>query len=112
MAARGKGNVQQLEKIIPFITSKRTFRQDVSELATGVNIFHLDDRFQIDPVEQTIKCHSACTGYMSHRRAPGFDDDLNHFLIVLNNVQRSGMAGKLDVWSDINQSLSNKILPT
>ena len=55
VAARMKRNVHNvLEKLIPFITSKRTFRQDVSELATGVNVLHSDHWVNIDPVEQPI----------------------------------------------------------
>ena len=68
-----KGNVhyvEQLEKLIPFIATIRTFRQDVSELATGVTTFHLDQWVKSDPVEQPVMCHSLGTGYNSHRRAP------------------------------------------
>ena len=81
MAAREKGHVhyvEQLEKLIPFISSERTFRQDVSELATGVNIFHVDHWVKMDPVKQPIKCHFVGTGYMSHRQTPAFNDHPDH----------------------------------
>ena len=45
MAAREKRivlHVEQSEKLAPFATCARNFRQDGSELATGVNIFPLE----------------------------------------------------------------------
>ena len=96
MAAREKGNVQyveQLEKLIAFIASTRTFRQDGSELATGVTTVHLDQWVKSDPVEQPVMCHSLGTGYKSHRRAPTLS-------LLLVFKQRSVMTGNIDVRRD------------
>ena len=47
---RNVHHVEQLEKSVPFITNERSFSQDVSELAMGVDTFHLDHWVKIDPV--------------------------------------------------------------
>ena len=88
--------VEQSEKLVPFVTCQRTFRQEVSELAAGVNIFPLELWVKIDPVGQPIKCHSVGSGNMSHRRTAAFGDNLDPCLIVFQNEQQSGMAGKSD----------------
>ena len=94
MAARERSihYVEQLEKWVPFVTSKCSFGKDVSELASGVNTFHLDHCTKIHPVEQPVKCHSVGAGYVSHRRASAFDDHLDHCLIVLRRctIKRYG----------------------
>ena len=46
MAAREKTrsfhHVEELEKMIPFVTSECAFGKDARELASGVNVFDLD----------------------------------------------------------------------
>ena len=44
-------NVEQTKKMIPFVTRKTSFSQDVGDLAFGVNIFDFDLGFLIDAVE-------------------------------------------------------------
>ena len=65
MAAREERNahcIEFLERLIPFIASKRTFREGARELATGVNMFSMDHWVEIDPVKQPFKCHSLGAG--------------------------------------------------
>ena len=80
MAARGKSEnhfVEQLEKLVPFITEKmvpfiaseRPVRHDVSGFASGVNKFDLDHWVMVDLVRPPVKCHSASAGKVLHRRA-------------------------------------------
>ena len=107
MATRDVGNVN-----CGRIREDGSVRQSVRDLATGLNIFHLDHRVMIDLVEQQIQCHSVSSGYVSHRRASAFDDYLEHCFIVIKHVQQSVTVRMFCVRSDINQSLSNKILPT
>ena len=66
----------------PSSECQRTFRQDVSDVATGVNILPLELWVKIDPVGQPIKCYSVGSGNMSHRRTPAVSDHLDHSLIV------------------------------
>ena len=42
---------------------------------------------QIDSVKQPIKRDSVGSGHVSHRRTSTFDDHLDHFFIVFENVK-------------------------
>ena len=61
-------NVEQTQKMIPFITCKISLGQYVCELVFGVNV--LGFGIQIDSIEQPIKSNSVGSGNMSHCRAP------------------------------------------
>ena len=112
VAARIKRNVHcVLEKLIPSITSKRTFRQDVSELATGVNELHSDHWVNIDPVEQPI---NATLSVLDTCLIVG----LRPAMIILitaslfSKMHNKALWRKSLTFGGTNQSLSNKILPT
>ena len=47
-------DVEQTKKMTPLITCDITLSQHVSELVSGVNIFHLDFGVHIDPMKQPI----------------------------------------------------------
>ena len=61
-----KANVEQTQKMIPFITCEISLCQYVCELVLGVNVFDLDLGIQIDSVKQPIKSNSVGSGNMSH----------------------------------------------
>ena len=56
-------NVEQTEKMIPFVTRKTSFGWSVGGLVFGVTISDLDRGFQNDPVEQPIKRNSVGSGH-------------------------------------------------
>ena len=51
-------DVEQMKKIIPFITCEITFGQNVCELMFGVNVTNLNLGVQINPVKQLIQSTS------------------------------------------------------
>ena len=59
-------DVQQTQKMIPFITCKISLCQYVCELVLGVDVFDLDLGILIDSIKQPIKSNSARSGNMSH----------------------------------------------
>ena len=48
-------DVEQIQKMVPFVTRETTFGQYVSELVFGVNISDLDFGIKIDSVKQPIQ---------------------------------------------------------
>ena len=62
-------DVEQTQKMIPFIKCEISLCQYVCELVLGVNVFDLDFGVQIDSIEQPIKGNSVGSGNMSHCRA-------------------------------------------
>ena len=62
-------DVEQTQKMIPFITCEISLCQNVCELVLGVNLFDLDLGVQIDSIGQPIKSNSVGSGNMSHCRA-------------------------------------------
>ena len=80
-------NVEQTKKMIPLITCETLFGQHVSELVSGVNIFHLDLWVQIDSVEQPIKRNSEGSGHVSHCWTSSFDNQLDDCFVVFQDVQ-------------------------
>ena len=48
-------DVKQTQQMIPLITCEIPFGQDVCELVSGVDVFDLDFRVQINSIEQPIK---------------------------------------------------------
>ena len=59
-------DVEQTQKMIPFITCEVSLCQYVCELVLGVNVFDLDFGVQIDSIEQS---NSVGSGNMSHNKA-------------------------------------------
>ena len=62
-------NVEQTQKMIPFITCEISLCQYVCELVLGVNVFDLDLGVQIDSIKQPIKSNSVGSRHVSHCRA-------------------------------------------
>ena len=62
-------DVEQTQKMIPFITCEVALGQYVCELVLGVNVFDLDFGVQIDSIEEPIKSNSVGSGNMSDCRA-------------------------------------------
>ena len=59
-------DVEQTQKMIPFITCEISFCQYLCELVLGVNVFDLDIGVQLDVIKQPIKSNSVGSGNMSH----------------------------------------------
>ena len=51
-------NVEQLKKIVPFVTCEITFGQNVCELIFGINVSNLNFRIKINLVKQPIESNS------------------------------------------------------
>ena len=80
-------NIEQMKKIIPFITCEITLCQYVCESVFGVNVFDLDLGVQIDSIKQSIKSNSVCFGHVSHCWTSSFDNHLDDSFVVFKNVQ-------------------------
>ena len=59
-------NVEQTQKMVPFITCEISLCQYACELNLGVNVFDLDLGVQIGYIKQPIKSNSVGSGNMSH----------------------------------------------
>ena len=82
-------DVEQTQKMIPFITCEISLCQHVCELVFGVNVFDLDFWVQSDSIEQPIKSNSVGSGNMSHCRASSLYDHLDHCFVVFEHTQCS-----------------------
>ena len=51
-------DVEQLKKIVPFVTCEIFYGQYICELVFGVNVSNLNFRIKIDPVKQAIQSNS------------------------------------------------------
>ena len=51
-------DVEQMKKIVPFVTCEVTFGQSVCELMIGVNVSILNFRIMINSVKQPIRSNS------------------------------------------------------
>ena len=79
-------NVNQTQKMIPFITCEISLGQYVCEFVFVVNVFDLDFGVQINSIKQPIKSNSV-PGNMSHCRASPFYGHLDQCFVVFNDVQ-------------------------
>ena len=70
-------DVEQTQKIVPFITCEISMCQCVCELVLGVNVFDFDLGVQIDSIKQPIKSNSVGSGNMSHCRTSSLYDHLD-----------------------------------
>ena len=82
-------DVEQMKKIVPFVTCEVSICQFVCELISGINILDLDLCVQVDSVKQPMKSSSVGSGYMSHCWTSAFDDHFNHGFVILKHVQKS-----------------------
>ena len=90
-------NVEQTQKMIPFITCEISLCQCVCELVLGVNVFDLDLGVQIDSIKQLIKSNSVGSGNMSHRRASSLENHLDHCFVVFKDIQQSFLTRRIHV---------------
>ena len=90
-------DVEQTQKMIPFITCEISLCQYVCELVFGVNVFNLDLGVQIDSIKQPIKSNSVGSGDMSHCRASSLYDHLDHCFVVFKHIQQSFLTRRIDV---------------
>ena len=90
-------DVEQTQKMIPFITCESSICQYVCELIFGVNVFGLDLGVQIDSIKQPIKSNSVGSGNMSHCRASSLYDHLDHCCVVFKGVQQSFLTRRIHV---------------
>ena len=51
-------DVEQMKKIVPFVTCDIAFGHNVCELMFGVNVSHLNFRIKINPVKQPTQSNS------------------------------------------------------
>ena len=82
-------DVEQTQKMIPFITCELSLCQYVSELVFGVDIFDLDPGVQIDSIKPSIKSNSVGSGNMSHCQASSLYDHLDHCFVVFKDIQQT-----------------------
>ena len=76
-------DVEQTQKMIPFITCEIFLCQYVCELVLGVDVFDLDLRVQIDSIKQPIKSNSVGSGNVSHCKASSLYEHLESLLRCL-----------------------------
>ena len=79
-------DVEQTQKMIPFIMCEISLCQCVCELVLGVNVFDLDLGVHIDSIKQPIKSNSVGSGNMSHGRTSSLYDHLDHCFVVIFDV--------------------------
>ena len=102
-------DVEQMEKIVPFITCEITFCQYVCNLVFGVDATSLNFRIKINPVKQPIQSNSVGSAHMSHCRTPVFNYHLNHGFIVLKNVEHSTTSRRSHVGRNVNNIVQIRI---
>ena len=90
-------NVEQTQKMIPFITCE-FFLVTVSASGFSVSMYLMWILgVQIDSIEQPIKSNSVGSGNMSHCRASSLYDHLDHCFVVFKHIQQSFLMRRLDV---------------
>ena len=82
-------DVEQTQKMIPFVTCEISLCQHVGELVFCVDVLDLDFWVQIDSIEQPIKSNSVGSGNMSHCRASSLDDHLDYCFVVFKHIQQA-----------------------
>ena len=90
-------DVEQTQKMIPFITCEISLCQYVCELVLGVNVFDLDIGIQIDSIKQPIKSNSVGSGNISHCKASSLSDHLDHCFVVFKDIQQSFLTRRVHV---------------
>ena len=90
-------DVEQTQKMIPFVTCEISLCQCVCELVLGVNVFDLDLAVQIDSIKQPIKSNSVGSGNMSHCRASSLYDHVDHCFVVFKDIQQSFLTRRMRV---------------
>ena len=95
-------DVEQIKKIVPFVTCEITFGQNVCELMSGINVSNLNFRININPVKQRIQSNSVGSWYMSHCGTSAFYYHLNHGFVVLKDIQNSIGTRTCHAWWNVS----------
>ena len=90
-------DVEQTQKMVPFITCEISICQYVCELVLGINVFDLDLGVQIDSIKQQIKSNSVGSGNVSHCSASSLFNHLDHCFVVFKDVQQSLLMRRIHV---------------
>ena len=103
-------DVEQTQKMIPFITCEISLCQFVCELVLGVDVFDLDLGVQNDSIKQPIKRNSVGPGNMSHCRTPSFNDHLDHCIVVFKNKQQHFLMRRELTFEEIKSTLCKSLI--
>ena len=87
-------DVEQTQKMIPFITSEISLCQYVCELVLGVNVFDLDLGSKLIRSNDQSRATFVGSGKMSHCKASSLHDHLDHCFVVLKDIQQSFLFRK------------------
>ena len=79
-------DVEQVKKIVPFVTCEIAFGQNLCDLMFGVEVPDLNFRILLNPFKQPIQSNSV---HVSHCGTSAYDYHLNHGFIVLKDIQHS-----------------------
>ena len=89
-------NVEQTQKMIPFITCEISLCQYVCELVLGVNVSDLDLGSKLilsnNQSRTTLRVLETC-----HSKASSLHHHLDHCFIVLKHILQSFLTRRLDV---------------
>ena len=97
-------DVEQTQKMIPFITCEISLDQCVCELVFGVNVFDLDFGVQIDSIKQPIKSNSVGSGNMSHCVTSSFNNNKSLSLLRCPQTQTTKLPDeKIGRFNEENQ---------
>ena len=88
-------DVEQTQKMIPFITCEISLREYVCELVFGVIVLNLNVGIQIDSIKQPIKSNSVGSGNTSHCGTSSLYDHLDHCFVVFIDVQQSFLTRRM-----------------
>ena len=94
-------DVEQMKKIVPFVTCEITFGQNVCELMFGINVSTLNFRIKINPVKQPIQCNSVGSWNMPHCEISACHYHLNHGFFVLKDIQHGIGTRMCSAWWNV-----------
>ena len=80
-------DIEKMQHVVPIITCKTAFGENVRELVGGFDVLNLDFGVPIYSVKQPVESNSVGAGHVSHRRTSAFDNHFNHSFVVFKNVQ-------------------------
>ena len=93
--------IEQMKKIIPFVTCELSFCQNVCELVFSVNVTVLIFWVEISPVKQSIQSNFVGPWNMPHCGTSTFDNHLDYCLIVLKDMQHSTGTRMCCIWWNV-----------
>ena len=98
-------DVEQMKKIVQFVTCEIAFVKNVCELMFGIDVHHLNLGVHINPVKQPIQSNPLGSSHVSHCWTPAFDYHLNHGFMVLKDIQHDTKLR----WSHVRRNVINII---